>query len=44
MIVLAHHGVEDLLSFAAAGGTAAVSAAVLIFRVRVTRLLRWLSR
>ena len=43
--MLAHHGLgEELVLYALTGGGAAVPAAALLWRARLSRLARWLRR
>jgi hypothetical protein len=44
-VIVAHHGFgEELVLYAVAGGGAAVPALVVVWRVRLARLARWLRR
>jgi hypothetical protein len=44
-VILAHHGYgEEIVLYAVAGGTSAVPAVVLLWRVKLARFGRWLLR
>ena len=44
-MIVAHHGFgEELALYAVAGGGGAGSAALLLFRVEISRVLAWLRR
>jgi hypothetical protein len=44
-VILAHHGYgEEMLAYAVAGGSAAVPALFLLWRIRLARLVAWLRR
>jgi hypothetical protein len=44
-VILAHHGYgEELILYAAAGGSGATSALLLLWQARAEKILRWLRR
>jgi hypothetical protein len=44
-VIVAHHGLgEEVIAYAVAGGSGAASAAFLVWRVEISRLVKWLRR